>query len=802
MRVALIANALVAVAVASAARAENFTDDEQLLKAAHLKVDGPALLDFFRSRSVPDAEPDAVAALIRRLGDNAAEVRDPAFAGLVSLGPAAVVGLRQAANDLDDADVATNARKCLQWIEGDAATALVKSAARLLSKARPEATAEVLLAYLPFAEDADTVREIEVSLAAVALRDRQPDATLLKALQDPRPVCRAAAAEALCLANDPRLYIHVRPLMKDPKPTVRLRVALSLARKHDVDAIPVLIDLLSELAPPHRHQAEEFLSNLAGEWAVVTPQGNDETARQLRRELWTAWWKATDEPGLLAEFRKRTPSDAQREEIEGLIRRLGETDPAVRDEAMTRLVAMGGTAVPLLRLATENENSGIRLAASNCLQLIQNAGTAPMPVAAARLVALRKPPGAAEALLAYLPWIDTDGMAQEVRVALAAVAFRDGEANPVLRHALAGASPIRRAAAAEAFCLAGVHDQRDAVRQLLNDTDLGVRLRVALALTAAHDKHAVPALIALVGELPADRSWPAEEMLIRLAGDKAPSGTTAGDVEARNKYRDAWLAWWNQHGETTDLARLDRASPALGLTLVVEQQSRRAGRVLELDQAGKVRWQIDGLQQAVDAQALPGDRVLVVEQQAGRVTERDRNGKIIWQRPAPNPVTAQRLPNGQTFIAMRQQLVVVDREGKETFSHNRPAMNIASAARTRDGHYSFVTYEGQYVQLDATGKEVKNVSLPLLQNYAQFVEFLPNERLLVAMHGNNKVAEYDLNGKVLWEANVQSPTSASRLPNGNTLVVSTPQRIVELNRAGQTVWEVKQNIRPWKARRR
>ena len=46
---------------------------------------------------------------------------------------------------------------------------------------------------------------------------------------------------------------------------------------------------------------------------------------------------------------------------------------------------------------------------------------------------------------------------------------------------------------------------------------------------------------------------------------------------------------------------------------------------------------------------------------------------------------------------------------------------------------------------------------------------------------------------------------AQRLPNGNTLVSSpNAQKVAELDRNGQVVWEYKpgDNMIPWKARRR
>ena len=65
------------------------------------------------------------------------------------------------------------------------------------------------------------------------------------------------------------------------------------------------------------------------------------------------------------------------------------------------------------------------------------------------------------------------------------------------------------------------------------------------------------------------------------------------------------------------------------------------------------------------------------------------------------------------------------------------------------------------------------------------------------------MVEFDPDGKVRWEANVQFPYSAMRLPNGRTLVaMMNMSRIVELDRGGKIVWEQKTDSPPWRARRR
>jgi hypothetical protein len=65
------------------------------------------------------------------------------------------------------------------------------------------------------------------------------------------------------------------------------------------------------------------------------------------------------------------------------------------------------------------------------------------------------------------------------------------------------------------------------------------------------------------------------------------------------------------------------------------------------------------------------------------------------------------------------------------------------------------------------------------------------------------VVEYYADGKIAWQAAVQSPTTATRLPNGNTLVASSSQqRLVELDAGGKEVWSLDVEGRPWRARRR
>jgi len=62
--------------------------------------------------------------------------------------------------------------------------------------------------------------------------------------------------------------------------------------------------------------------------------------------------------------------------------------------------------------------------------------------------------------------------------------------------------------------------------------------------------------------------------------------------------------------------------------------------------------------------------------------------------------------------------------------------------------------------------------------------------VLVAHMDNKKVVEYDDTGKEVWSVAIESPWSAERLKNGNTLITTNKKLVREVNPQGETVWEV------------
>ena len=460
----------------------------------------------------------------------------------------------------------------------------------------------------------------------------------------------------------------------------------------------------------------------------------------------------TDDAELLGYFRRRTVSDSERQRILELIRQLGNDAYAVRERAGNDLIEVGLPAVGLLRQGKSDPDIEIARRCERCLQRIESVPTTKLSAAVARTVAKRRPIGSAAVLLAYLPFADDEVVAEELRDTLAAVALRDGRADPALLAAVDDPMPIRRAAAGEALVRTNVPAALTAARQLLADREADVRLRVALALvTHAKDRQAVRPMIQLLAEVPQSAAWRIEETLIRLAGDAAPTVALGGNEAARQTCRDAWLAWWEKDGEAVDLAKLDGTAPTLGYTLIVARnQSNLSGKVFEVNAAKEILWQIDGLTLPMDAVVVGKDRVLIAEQNAQRISERDFRGNPVWTKSIPRRAAAfRRCRSGfsDCRTATRSSFAVATswngtannaRSGSR-IERPQPGQDIVAATKLRNGELIVLTNQGNCIRLDKDGKKLSESS-PNGQSFLGFgyIDALPTGNVLVTQQNASR----------------------------------------------------------------
>jgi hypothetical protein len=506
----------------------------------------------------------------------------------------------------------------------------------------------------------------------------------------------------------------------------------------------------------------------------------------------------TDGPALLAFFKARTLTEEKRNRIVALVRELGDDDFETREKAAADLIAFGRHALPALRAASDDPDLERARRAKQCAASIDSGLDAALTAAAARLLVERRPDGAVPALLAYVPFNDDEYSETAVLEALAALAVRDGRADPALLAALDDKEPARRAAAAFAVGKAGP-EERAKLKRLLADADAKVRLRAATALLHGRDRAAVPALIDLLADGPLVLAWQAQELLCRVAGEQAPPVSLPDDAAGRQKARDAWRGWWKTSGDKVDLAKVDFGGALLGVNLISQAENGDAvARIFECRADGKALWEMPNLRAPSDARPLPGGRLLIAEFRGNQVTERDRTGKVLWTHKVANyPTTCQRLPNGNTFIATYGEIMEVTPGGEVVKNIKSPGGNIYRAQRLPNGHVLFLASGAHVFELDGEGKEVRRVPVPNEGTYGG-VELLPNGRYLVAMYQLGKVIEVDAAGKIHWEVAVRTASSATRLPNGNTLVSSMDAKeVLEIDRAGKVVLRIACDSRPF-----
>jgi hypothetical protein len=512
----------------------------------------------------------------------------------------------------------------------------------------------------------------------------------------------------------------------------------------------------------------------------------------------------TDGPALLAYLRAQTPSPSDQGRLTDAVRRLGDDTFEVRERASQELLAAGRLALPFLRKALQDPDIEIMWRARSCLERINSPGLTPQLTAAARLLAARRPAGAAAALLAFLPYAEEEEIEEAIFAALRVVGIQGQEPHPAILGAVTDARPLRRAAAAHVLAACTRAAARPPLTRLLKDDDPRVRYEAAVGLLRQGDRSASRVLIALLTEAPTPLTYRVEDTLWGLAGDKAPANLSSANTADRQRGRTVWEAWWKDQGDQADLNALNDATPVLGLTLVCEYDGvEGGGRLAEYGRDGKIRWQINNLSGINDAQLLPGGRVLVAERNAGQVTERDRTGRILWHHNAPGAIACQRLPGGNTLIATFNELIEVTPDQQRV--HTLPG-SFRHAIRLRNGHILAVTSPGQILELDADWTQLRSVTPTAYGNGAGYwasVELLPSGRLLVAYGGSGKVVELDPStGTVVWECSLPNCVFATRLRNGHTLIAGFEQRtLVEVDREGKELTKIPLQGRPFTIRR-
>ena len=170
--------------------------DEEIVKAAKLGTDAPALLQHLRERTVSAEEQEKIKRMIRNLGDSSFEVRDKAKDELLAKGARAMPALTRALTE-SDPEIVGRAKECLEKIGPAKDVAVLSAVVRLIAYRKPADAVATLVAFAPSAPNEAVLQEVTGALVVVGMRNGKPDPLLEKAVQDKDPERRAVALAAL-----------------------------------------------------------------------------------------------------------------------------------------------------------------------------------------------------------------------------------------------------------------------------------------------------------------------------------------------------------------------------------------------------------------------------------------------------------------------------------------------------------------------------------------------------------------------------------------------------------------------------
>jgi hypothetical protein len=207
------------------------------------------------------------------------------------------------------------------------------------------------------------------------------------------------------------------------------------------------------------------------------------------------------------------------------------------------------------------------------------------------------------------------------------------------------------------------------------------------------------------------------------------------------------------------------------------------GQVIEMETNQKITWTY--LIDAWSAEKLRNGNVLIASYVTNTVQEVDKYGETVWSKANINAMRAKPLPNQHTLIACFSNNAIVEWNAArdEIWRYETPD-NCFDVERLSNGNTIFAC--PLQIGEVTLGKEL--VRTLKMEGRANSVQALSNGDWLIANYGNNKVEQYNRQDKLVWSCEIQQPSDAFRLANGNTLI-TTSGTCVEVNPKGESLHE-------------
>lgn len=518
----------------------------------------------------------------------------------------------------------------------------------------------------------------------------------------------------------------------------------------------------------------------------------------------------TDGAGLEDWIRQRVLGDEELARMGRLVEQLGDEEFQKREEATKTLTSYGTRARSALRKGMENKDPEVRARSVDALRQIEISHTPLIQGAALRTLGRLQKGKASKTdatLLGFMRPKENFVLLESAMDGLSFLASEWTEPSPAVLDALQKRTPPERYTILLALIKSGKPFGVELAKAqvALPDPEAKAWGSMALCFSGA-DPSYFGTLIENMNQLDSGTFALAEDIGYRLGEPSTPEPFPVLSGGDREKRIALWKTWWESR-QGQPLVLRDPLVPGGpgGSTMVMMLD---LGRIVDLDLAKKPRWQINELEFPLDAQLLPGPRVLVAEHYGARVTERDVKGRILWAKGYAEPLAAQRLASGVTLITSAEGFTEVDLNGQEIVTWSpKTDERIMKIQRRFDGFTAVVLTtadmdSSRVAWLDRSFRERATFPVQVRKSGGR-IDILPGNQVILPEFENNRIAQFDITGKVVWKAELDQPVSCVVTPAGTIMANCGSNRgAVELDRSGKEIWGYQTDTRVTRAWRR
>jgi outer membrane protein assembly factor BamB len=205
------------------------------------------------------------------------------------------------------------------------------------------------------------------------------------------------------------------------------------------------------------------------------------------------------------------------------------------------------------------------------------------------------------------------------------------------------------------------------------------------------------------------------------------------------------------------------------------------------------------VEDAAAVQTGPPRAVIAADYQTKTLARIGADGETVWSKKIGAIHDLHALPNGHTLYQTHfRHVIEADAEGETVWRYDAPEGVEIHAFQRLPGGATLVAESGtrRLIEVAKDGSILAEIPLtvekPDKHRDTRLARKTAAGTYLVAHEKDETVREYDGDGTVVWSYDVGSKVyGVERLANGNTLIgAGDGHRVIEVSPAGKTVWEL------------